>query len=201
MVDTRRQVSGHAVVGLTAIGGQPNPKLRVYLPADLQAAGGDKLPLRVEIDSADGRYYGIGVFSGPVKGTGWRYIQLLPDDKLLTPPKGINPADLAISVHALLDGGRRSQPLLASWSEPELRGATLRLNINSRRASQLQIQGHSGSPRHACTRIDNASTLRFDAVCEIKVSELEPLAKGQHRLRLIRRDGFAIETSSVELWL
>lgn len=196
----KHPVSGHAVVGLSVIGGAPARRLQVYLPQAWKAPAGP-VSLRVDLDTPDGRLHGTGLFSGSVRGSGWQEIQLLPDQAALQRPADLDSEELALAVRVMADGGRGTpQLLLAGWAQADLQQATLRLHINSRRAS-MQVQGRSGGERRACRKVKSSSSMRFDSVCELPVAELERLDDGRHQLRLLRRDGFSTETTIVPLWL
>jgi hypothetical protein len=197
VVDPKRPVSGHAIVGLSLVGGAPGRLLNVYLAEPVRPG----TPLRVELDSPDGRFHGSGLFDGSAPGGAWVPVTLLPDDQPTRRPADLADDELAVSVRTVdADGRHPARSLVASWATPDPRSATLRLHVNSRRAT-MQVRGRAGGERRACRKVRSASTVRFDTVCEIPVAELEPLGDGRHRLTLLRRDGFASEPMQVEVRL
>lgn len=197
VVNPTRPVSGHAVVGLSLAGGTPGRQLNVYLAEAVQRG----TPLRVELDSPDGRFHGSGLFDGAAPAGSWVAVTLLPDGQPSQRPQGLPAEELAVSVRSVSsDGTTVLRPLLASWAQSDPRAGTLRLQVNSRRA-KMQVRGRAGSDVRACKPVRSASTVRFDTVCEMPVSELEVLEGGVHRLTLLRRDGFAVEPLQVEVRL
>lgn len=197
VVDPKRPVSGHAVVGLSLVGGAPGRQLHVYLAEAVQPG----TPLRIELDSPDGRFHGSGLFDGSAPGGAWVPVTLLPEGQPTRRPADLADDELAVSVRTVgADGRSPARPLVASWATPDPRSATLRLHVNSRRAT-MQVLGRAGGERRACRKVRSASTVRFDTVCEIPVAELEALGEGRHRLTLLRRDGFASEPMPVEVRL
>lgn len=197
VINPKRQVSGHAVVGISLVGGAPGRQLNVYLAEPARSGA----PLRIELDSPDGRFYGTGLFDGSAPGGAWVTLTLLPDDRPTRRPPDLPVDELAVSARTVAaDGETTARPLLASWAQPDPRTGTLRLQVNSRRA-KMQVRGRSGGEARPCRRVRSASTVRFDTVCELPVAELEAVDGGLRRLTLLRRDGFATEPLVVELRL
>ena len=140
-VNPTRPVSGHAVVGLSLVGGAPGRQLNVFLAEAVRSG----TPLRVELDSPDGRFHGSGLFDGSAPGGAWVTVTLLPDGRPTQRPPDLPDDELAVSVRTVsADGTTVLRPLLASWAQPDQRTGTLRLHVNSRRA-KTQVRGGSGS--------------------------------------------------------
>lgn len=193
VVNPKRPVSGHAVVGASLVGGQPGTLLHVFVPRGEAAVGG---PLRVELDSPDGRFHGSGLFDGSGTPGRWVPIELLPQGRRSQRPADLADADLAVMVRAR--SGGQARPLLASWGTPDLQEATLRLHVNSRRA-RISVQ-RPGGGSIACRPVQSASIVRYDTVCEIPVSALGPLAPGRQSVTLVRQAGFENEPIRYEFW-
>jgi hypothetical protein len=199
----KHPVSGALVVGLQLEGGGYGPTLHVRLPE----AMADDTALRVEVDSPDGSFHGAGLFRGGVKAPQWVPLSLLAPAQPSQRPASVAPDELAVSVRQLSGQGVTVQrPLLASWQpQTELEAGALppqrlRLMVNSRRG-QIQVRGRADTPLHRCGRVKSASTLRFDTVCALPMSELEVMGPGLYRVTLLRRDGFASESTHVEVRL
>ncbi|WP_295636528.1 hypothetical protein [uncultured Methylibium sp.] len=197
VVNPKRPVGGAMVVGVSLAGGAPGRQLNVLLSERVQ--GGQ---LRVEIDTPDGRFHGSGLFLGSAE-TGWVTLNLLPEDRRSQRPAEVPVDELAIAVRLVsAEGTLALRPLLASWGRPDVAGGqgTVRLHVNSRRA-EVQIRGRPGTEAARCRKVTQASVVRFDAICEIDVSQMEVLDGGQRRATLLRRDGFSTESQVVELRL
>lgn len=194
VVNPKHAVSGHAVVGVSFVGGSPGRRLHVLLPA---GAAGSAATLRVELDSPDGRFHGSGLFDGAGPPGTWVAIDLLPEGKESRRPADLAESDLAVLVRSMAGGAPR--PLLASWGMPDPRDATVRLHVNSRRA-KISVQRAGGGGSLPCRRVQSASTVRFDTVCDIPVAALGPAVQGRYRVNLIRSDGFDNEPIVYDLW-
>jgi hypothetical protein len=201
VIAPKRPVSGALVVGVQLDGGGYGPVLHVRLPEAVPA----DTALRVEIDSPDGSFHGAGLFRGGVDAPRWVPLALLPSAQASQRPSSVAPEELAVSVRQLsAEGVAVQRPLLASWQPPPTADALpqqrLKLMVNSRRG-QIQVRGRGDAPLHRCERVQSASTLRFDTVCTLPVAELEVVDAGLYRVTVLRRDGFASESTRLELRL
>lgn len=201
VVSPRHPVSGALVVGVQLDGGSYGPTLHVRVP---EAVPPDTA-LRVEIDSADGSFYGAGLFRGGVAQAQWVPLTLLTPAQPSLRPASVAPDELAVAVRQLSAQGVSVQrPLLVSWQPPPTDEALprqrLKLLVNSRRG-QIQVRGRADAELHRCERVKSPSTLRFDTVCVLPLAELEVVDAGLYRLTVLRRDGFASESTRVELRL
>ncbi len=197
VVDPKRPVSGAMVVGVSLAGGAPGRQLNVLLAEPVQRG-----QLRVEIDTPDGRFHGSGLFLGSA-GTGWVTLNLLPEDRRSQRPSEVPVDELAVAVRLVsAEGTTALRPLLASWGRPDVAAGqgTVRLHVNSRRA-EVQVRGRPGTEARKCRKVTQVSVIRFDAICEIEVNQMEVLDGGQRRATLLRRDGFSTESQVVELRL
>lgn len=193
VINPKHAVAGHSVVGVSFVGGSPGRRLHVLLPA---ATSGSAATLRVELDSPDGRFHGSGLFNGGGAPGSWVAIDLLPEGQPSRRPADLAESDLAVLVRNMAGGAPR--PLLASWGTPDPRDATVRLHVNSRRA-KISVQ-RAGGGTQPCRRVQSASTVRFDTVCDIPVAALGPAVQGRYRVNLIRSDGFDNEPIVYDLW-
>lgn len=193
-INPKHAVTGQTVVGVSFVGGTPGRRLHVLLPA---GGAGGAATLRVELDSPDGRFHGSGAFDGGGAPGSWVPIDLLPEGQPSRRPADLVESDLAVLVRSMSGGAPR--PLLASWGTPDPRDATVRLHVNSRRA-RMAVQRTIGGGTLPCRRVQSASTVRFDTVCEIPVAALGPAVQGRYRVNLIRSDGFDNEKITYDLW-
>lgn len=207
-IDPKRPVSGHLVVGISLIDKArvdqleeaqfASRKLSVNLkgvPANAQ--------LRVDLDSPDGKFHGTGMWLLERGAGDWAELTLLDKDQPRRPR--LQGGYLAISVVA--QGGGVSEPraLLASLDPKTVLAAAgdgreIWLQVNSRRG-QMSVRGRNGTPTAKCDRLASASVVRFDTLCKLPVGLLDRQADGRHRLTLIRRDGFEVETQQIDLYL
>lgn len=192
-------VSGHAVVGASVFGAGSDAvasggkRLHVFFPRKT-----DAVTLRVELNAPDGRFHGSGLFNGSAPGGDWVELRLLGDQQPTLRPKDLPDEELAVAVRTISAGDRGApRLLLASWGRPNLAQGVLRLQINSRRA-EIQVHGSKSAAPRKCSRVKSASAVRFDAICEIPLTELEAGPGGGYTLTILRRDGFAVERQLVE---
>lgn len=186
-----RPVSSTSVVGMLAVwSGQPEPltdaaALAVYLPDALTADA----KIRVEIESADGRYRGYGVFQGAAPGASWVRVPLLSQGEATRRPRDLRVEDLAVSI-SLLGSAKTGSRLIASWQVQDGPPSFVRVYVNSRRAN-LAIPSRDAAPGR-CRRLNVSAALSFDHVCDVAFAQLQT-DDGVRMLELMRKDGFARE--------
>ena len=186
VVNPKRPVSGRAVVGASLQSGtiESPATLYVWSPADYA-----DVQVRVDIESADGRFLGSGLYGGKlVKGR--QSITLLPSSSHSVLPQGIDRRDLAVSV-VMTQGHQPPRQLLASWTPQDPEVGTLLLRVNGGRA-EILTRGRAGLEQ-PCKRVPSASIVRFNFTCEVRVADLERRPGADSVVRLLRRDGFDTE--------
>jgi hypothetical protein len=160
-------VRGEAVLGLAVLPtaeAQKSGAVEVWLPAALQ----------LETLTADGRFRGVGAYSGSTGGGQWVELKLTPG----TSRPG-DPMTLALSVR-----GPGPALFVARWKTDAARPAErLRIYVNARRAD---IFLRAGTTLSRCVAINIPQPLRFDAYCDVSRSDIP--ASGE--LTLIRKDQF-----------
>jgi hypothetical protein len=193
VIDPKRPVSGHSVVGMSLVGGTYGRTLNVYIAEPIE-----KVELRVDVESPDGRLHGTALFRGSANKADWYGLTLMDEDPSRKGPDDARYGELALAVRVVSAGGKALPPTLlpASWEQPPPRGQTLlQLQVNSRRA-EMFVRGRGDTRK--CRRAASASWVRFDAICEMPIDDLV-VKDGRHSLTLLRRDGFAIEPLTVEV--
>ena len=178
VVDPKRPVSGHMVVGMSFGRGDYGTRLQAYLPGQ-PGQPGKSTVLRIDIDSPDGRFLGTGLFVSDAPRAGWNSIELLSDAAKATPP----PSDLPrgeLSVAATLvagDAQRQNKMVPVKWADAS-RGdgetPLLRLYVNSRRAEKVTVSAGAGARAVDCQRVTARSVRRYDTICELELPRLAP---------------------------
>lgn len=192
-VGERLPVSSTSVVGMLALpkaaAGTPDPSnLSIFLPRRLEA--GDKV--RVEIESADGRYRGSGVFEGVADAGSWVRAPLLSDGEQSVRPGDLKVDELAVSVRLFpADKSAADTRLVATWESQVAAPERIRLHVNGRRA--IVSLKFDASANDACRRVVSGSTRVFDYVCDVPLDRLGRNENGDLQLMLTRVDGFARE--------
>ncbi len=198
IINQPRSVSSTSVVGLVllpAADAPGNDGRHVWVRFNENQPAGRQI--RIELESADGRYRGYGRFTGSAAAHQWIPVTLLGNTTKR--PKDIPLENIAIKVVQVASDGRDLPvPVAATWSNPaELPPQTLRLNINSRRAPVLRIGGEARM--HACRRVSSASVAVFDYHCDIPLSEVQPAAGQPASVTITRQDGFQLDSFDVAL--
>lgn len=199
VVDPKRQVSGHMVVGMSLGGGEYGPKLQAWLPRQL----GKGTILRIDIDTPDGRFLGTGLFSSDTPRAGWNTIELLSGGAKAPPPPGDLPAG-ELSVAATLvagDAQRQNRMVPVRWADaPRSDGDSplLRLFVNSRRAEKVTASAGPGTRSVECKRVSARSVRRYDTICELDLPR-RPAESGPHSVTVTRVDGFDSESQTLEV--
>ena len=204
VVDPKRQVSGHMVVGVSVVDKDIEPELEDQQLGSRQlsvnltglSAGSQ---IRVDLESPDGRFHGTGMWQLEAAGAGWQTLTLLEQGELRRPR--LQRGHLAISVQAF-EPGHKGNPraVLASLlPQSRLKGGDdareLWIQINGRRG-KVMVKG-AGNPQ-PCERVASASVVRFDTLCKIGVSQLARAGAG-YLVTLQRRDGFARDEQHIEV--
>ncbi len=186
-VNPSNPVAGKAVVGAVVLAAAPDAarqnQLSVFLPKPLTGQ------LHLEISSADGKFRGEGTFQGNSNGNEWVTLPLLPAGA-----SNQRPADARALAVSVSDGSGASV-FVSNWGAPPAEAQapltqTLRVFVNSRRGEMYWSNGSSPSQR--CTSLGTTAAVRFDAVCDVPLTQLGK----DGTLRLIRRDGFDTETQT-----
>lgn len=199
LVDPKRPVSGHMVVGMSFGRGVYGPLLEAYLPNP--SAKGTKL--RIDIDSPDGRFLGTGLFVSDAPKKGWNTIELLPESSgSIVKPSDHDSSELSISV-TLVSGVPQWQNKLVPvrWAQaPRSSGDSplLRLFINSRRAEKVMVSGADGAFPGVCRRVTARSVRRFDTICELDLPRAQP-GSDRRSVTVTRVDGFDSEPQTLDI--
>ena len=197
VIDPKRPVSGHMVVGMSFGRGDYCTRLQAYLPGQ----PGKGTVLRIDIDSPDGRFLGTGLFVSDAPRAGWNSIELLSDAAKATPP----PSDLPrgeLSVAATLvagDAQRQNKMVPVKWADAA-RGdgetPLLRLYVNSRRAEKVTVS--AGARAVDCQRVTARSVRRYDTICELELPKLAP-GSDKRSVTVTRVDGFDNESQTLDI--
>jgi hypothetical protein len=185
--DPDNPVKGEALLGLSIVPAssavQLSDKVSVWFGQHYEGS------LSVETLAADGRFRGVGAFTGSTDQVGWNAVPLQP-------PEGngrarpADPAALAVAVR----GGAPNEFRITSWGDPPVSddGLQLRFYVNSRRGD---MSVRAASVVVPCKPVELQRPLRFDAYCDLALSDLPP----SNSVDLIRRDGFHIESQSIRI--
>jgi hypothetical protein len=173
-------VRGEALVGVAVVqapGASRSAVVEVWLPGRFS---GD---LQLETLTADGRFRGVGAYTGSTNGPGWVALTLLDN-----PARPADPMTLALGVR-----GSDSTLFAARWRTDASPAASVRLYVNSRRADVFVRAG--GAPAVRCTPVAIAHPVRFDAYCDVPAAAIA--AGGA--VTIIRRDQFDEQSQTVRV--
>jgi hypothetical protein len=181
-------VRGQAVVGLAVAPKEADQRadvVQVFFP---QPYSGE---VQIETATADGRFRGEGVYVGSTKGREWLAFPLTsssPDGKARS-ARPASPTSLAITAR-----GPEGMLYLVRWGEAPPSGSSeqVRLYVNSRRAEMFV---RAGSKVVRCTTTATPQPVRFDAYCDIALTDVP----GDGQLVLIRRDQFNEQTQAFKV--
>lgn len=169
-------VRGEAVLGVAVVAAGPeaarSTTVDVWIPTRFRGE------LQVEMLTADGRFRGVGAYSGETPGGRWVPLTVRPANPDTAPaPRPGDPVTLAVAVR-----GPGSTLFVARWGTASTAPATtVRLYVNSRRGDMFV---RAGATVVRCTPLNVPQPLRFDAYCDVPVRDVPP----DGGLVLIRRD-------------
>jgi hypothetical protein len=185
--DPDNPVKGEALLGLSIVPAnsdvQLSNKLSVWFGQHYDG------PLSVETLAADGRFRGVGSFTGSTDQIGWNAVPLKPElDQGKVRPT--DPVALAVAVR----GRAPNEFRITSWGDPPPSedGAVLRFYVNSRRGD---MSVRAANVVVECKPIELVRPLRFDAYCDLALRDVP----ATNAVDLIRRDGFNIESQSIRI--
>jgi len=197
VIDPKRPVSGHMVVGMSFGRGDYGTRLQAYLPGQ----PGKGTVLRIDIDSPDGRFLGTGLFVSDAPRAGWNSIELLSDAAKATPPPSDLPrGELSVAATLVAGDAQRQNKMVRVEGADAARGdgetRLLRLYVNSRRAEKVTVS--AGARAVDCQRVTARSVRRYDTICEL---ELPKLAAGSDKrsVTVTRVDGFDNESQTLDI--
>jgi hypothetical protein len=199
VVDPKRPVSGHMVVGMSFGRGDYGTRLQAYLPGQ----PGKGTVLRIDIDSPDGRFLGTGLFVSDAPRSGWNSIELLSDAaKPVPPPSDLPRGELSVAATLVAgDAQRQNKMVPVRWADAS-RGdgetPLLRLYVNSRRAEKVTVSAGAGARAVDCQRVTARSVRRYDTICELELPRLPP-GSDKRAVTVTRVDGFDNESQTLEI--
>lgn len=199
VVDPKRPVSGHMVVGMSFGRGDYGTRLQAYLPGQ----PGKGTVLRIDIDSPDGRFLGTGLFVSDAPRSGWNSIELLSDAAKPTPPPSDLPrGELSVAVTLVAgDAQRQNKMVPVKWADAA-RGdgetPLLRLYVNSRRAEKVTVSAGPLGRAVDCQRVTARSVRRYDTICELELPRLAP-GSDKRAVTVTRVDGFDSESQTLDI--